>query len=85
MPLPAGVPEDLSCIRPEAGVCSPDAAGALGGRITRMQYVGDRTEFWIDTPIGVLTVVEISSADRRSGDRVGLQVDPRDVKFLNPA
>ena len=87
VPLPAGVPEEfLLCIRPEKWrVVSPDAVGALGGRITRMQYVGDRTELWIDTPIGVQTVVEISSADRRVGDGVGLQVDPRDVKFLEPA
>jgi iron(III) transport system ATP-binding protein len=84
VPLPAGAPEGfLLCIRPEKWrVVPPDANDALGGRITKMQYVGDRTELWIDTPIGVLAVVEISTADRRAGDHVGLAVDPRDVKFL---
>jgi ABC-type Fe3+/spermidine/putrescine transport system ATPase subunit len=87
VPLPAGVPAQfLLCIRPEKWrVLSPDAPGALSGHITKMQYVGDRTELWIDTPIGVLTVVEISSADRRAGDRVGLAVELRDVKFLAAA
>jgi len=84
VPLPVGVPDEfLLCIRPEKWrVVSPDAAGALSGRVTKMQYVGDRTELWIDTPLGALTVVEISSADRRAGEGVGLHVDPRDVKFL---
>jgi iron(III) transport system ATP-binding protein len=84
VPLPACVAEEfVLCVRPEKWrVVSPETAGALGGRIIKMQYVGDRTELWIDTPISVLTVVEISSVDRRVDDRVGLVVDPRDVKFL---
>ena len=84
VPLPAGAPEGfLLCIRPEKWrVVPPDANDALGGRITKMHYVGDRTELWIDTPIGALIVVEISSAHRRAGEGVGLYVDPRDVKFL---
>ena len=84
MVLPADAPENfLLCVRPEKWrVTAPEAAGTITGLITKSQYIGDRTELWIDTPIGVLTVVEISSADRRNGDRVGLAVDPRDVKVL---
>jgi ABC-type Fe3+/spermidine/putrescine transport system ATPase subunit len=66
-------------------VTSPDGDGTLTGRITKVQYLGDRTEFRVDTPAGVMTVIETSAADRRVGDSVGLNVAPHDVKFVAPA
>jgi ABC-type Fe3+/spermidine/putrescine transport system ATPase subunit len=84
VPISAPVPKAFTlCIRPEKWrAVAPDTNGALGGRIVKVQYVGDRTELSVDTPVGMMAVVEISSAERRVNDLVGLQVDPRDVKFL---
>jgi len=82
VPVPAESAFSL-CIRPEKWrAVSPDAPSALRGRIAKVQYIGDRTEFWADTPAGLTLVVEISGADRRADDLVGLCVDPRDVKVL---
>ena len=82
--LPADLPPAfLLCIRPEKWrTVSPETPDVLRGRITKVQYIGDRTEFWVDTPAGVMMVVEISAPDRRPNDLVGLQVEPRDVKVL---
>jgi iron(III) transport system ATP-binding protein len=82
--LPAGTPASASlCIRPEKWrVQPPDAAGVLKGSITATHYVGDRTELRLDTAAGTITVIEISAADRRVGDRVGLRVDKADVRVL---
>jgi len=84
IPFPAGCSDASTlCIRPEKWrVVAPETPGALAGRITKAQYVGDRTEFWVDTPAGTMMVVEISSPDRRPDDAVALQVDPREVTFL---
>jgi len=84
VPLPTYLPTVYSlCIRPEKWrAVSPESPCALTGRVTKVQYVGDRTEIRVDTPAGVMIVVEISSLDRRPNDLVGLQVEPRDVKFL---
>jgi iron(III) transport system ATP-binding protein len=84
LPAPAGLPAGASlCIRPEkwrAG--APDAPGTLAGRIVETRYVGDRLEFIADTAVGRISVVEMSEADRRAGDRVSLTVAPRDVKWV---
>ena len=71
------------CIRPEKWrAVAPDASGVLKGRIVKVQYVGDRNEFAVDTRAGQMTVVELSDQDRQIGDVIGLRVDPRDVKLL---
>lgn len=84
IPLPVDTSATYSlCIRPEKWrAVSPEARRALTGRITKVQYIGDRTEIWVDTPAGVMMVVEISALARRLNDLVGLQVEPGDVKFL---
>jgi ABC-type Fe3+/spermidine/putrescine transport system ATPase subunit len=84
LPAPPGMPEGASlCIRPEKWRAGPpDAPGTLAGRIVETRYVGDRLEFVADTPIGRISVVEMSDLDRRAGDPVGLTVAPRDVKWV---
>jgi ABC-type Fe3+/spermidine/putrescine transport system ATPase subunit len=84
LPAPAGLPADASlCIRPEKWRAGPaDAPGTLAGRIVETRYVGDRLEFVADTPVGRISVVEMSDADRRPGEPVGLTVAPRDVKWV---
>jgi ABC-type Fe3+/spermidine/putrescine transport system ATPase subunit len=84
IPLPIDTPATYSlCIRPEKWrAVSPETRCALTGRIIKVQYIGDRTEIWVDTPAGVMMVVEISSLARRLNDLVGLEVEPPDVKFL---
>jgi iron(III) transport system ATP-binding protein len=85
LPAPAAMPEEgaILCIRPEKWrAAAPDAPDALAGRIVETRYVGDRLEFIADTPIGHVAVVEMSRAERRPGDRVGLTVDPADVKWV---
>jgi ABC-type Fe3+/spermidine/putrescine transport system ATPase subunit len=85
IPLPADIADGASlCIRPEKWrAISPEAGDVLKGRIAKVQYVGDRTEFWVDTAAGVMAVVEISASDRRNGDLVGLRVDARDIRVLS--
>jgi ABC-type Fe3+/spermidine/putrescine transport system ATPase subunit len=84
LPAPSGLPADASlCIRPEKWRAGPpDAPGTLAGRIVETRYVGDRLEFVADTPVGRISVVEMSDADRRPDDRVGLTVAPRDIKWV---
>jgi len=84
LPSPPDLPEGASlCIRPEKWRAGPpDTAGTLAGRIVETRYVGDRLEFVADTPVGRLSVVEMSDVERRPGDRVGLNVAPRDVKWV---
>jgi ABC-type Fe3+/spermidine/putrescine transport system ATPase subunit len=84
LPAPAHMPAGASlCIRPEKWRAGPpDARGTLTGRIVETRYVGDRLEFVVDTPVGRLSVVEMSDVDRRAGDQVGLTVAPRDVKWV---
>ena len=84
LPAPSDLPADASlCIRPEKWRAGPpDAPGTLVGRIVETRYVGDRLEFVAETPVGRISVVEMSDADRRPGDAVGLGVAPRDVKWV---
>ncbi|HMK82063.1 MAG TPA: ABC transporter ATP-binding protein [Xanthobacteraceae bacterium] len=82
--LPSGTAASASlCVRPEKWSVQPaDAEAALRGSIIATQYVGDRTELRVDTVVGTMAVIELSAADRRVGDRVGLRVDGRDVRVL---
>jgi ABC-type Fe3+/spermidine/putrescine transport system ATPase subunit len=84
VPVPAESGENVAvCIRPEKWrIVSPDSGAALTGRIAKVQYFGDRTDLRVDTPAGPMTVIEISAADRRAGDLIGLQVEARDVRFV---
>ncbi len=84
LPAPPDMPAGASlCIRPEKWRAGPpDVPGTLAGRIVETRYVGDRLEFVADTAVGRLSVVEMSDVDRRAGDRVGLTVAPRDVKWV---
>src|SRR5262249_24447347 len=87
VPIPAGSAENTAvCIRPEKWrIVAPDSGSALTGRIAKVGYFGYRTDLRVDTPAGAMTVIEISAADRRVGDLVGLQVEARDVKFVAAA
>ncbi len=86
LPVPTGVPDEgaMLCVRPEKWrSVSPEAPGTLQGRIMETRYVGDRLEFIVDTPAGRMAVVEMSRDERRPGDVVRLDVDPRDVKWIS--
>ncbi len=86
VPVLPGMPDGASlCVRPEKWRAGPpDAPGTLAGRIVETRYVGDRVELVADTPAGRITVVEMSQQDRGVGDRVGLTVAARDVKWVRP-
>jgi iron(III) transport system ATP-binding protein len=72
------------CIRPEKWrIGPPDANAALTGNIRKLQYLGDRTELWVDTPIGEILVIEMSSRPLRPNEPVGLRVEASDVRFLD--
>jgi iron(III) transport system ATP-binding protein len=72
------------CIRPEKWrIGPPDANAALNGNIRKVQYLGDRTELWLDTPIGEILVIEMNSRPPRPNELVGLRVEASDVRFLD--
>ena len=76
--------EFFLCIRPEKWrIGPPDADAALNGNIRKLQYLGDRTELWVDTPIGEMLVIEMSSRPLRPNEPVGLRVEAGDVRFLD--
>jgi iron(III) transport system ATP-binding protein len=82
---PAGMPHDGAalCIRPEKWrPTTPGTPETLTGRVVDTRYVGDRLEFAADTPIGRVSVVEMSREERRTGDLIGLAINPRDVKWV---
>jgi ABC-type sugar transport system ATPase subunit len=90
--LDLAIPDDMAnqgfflCIRPEKWrVGPPDADAALNGNVRKVQYLGDRTELWVDTPIGQMLVIEMSSRIPRPGELVGLGVEASDVRFLENA
>jgi iron(III) transport system ATP-binding protein len=84
LPAPPDLPDSASlCIRPEKWRAGPpDTPGTLAGRIVETRYVGDRLEFVAETPVGRISVVEMSHTERRPGDPVGLGVAPHDVKWV---
>ena len=45
-------------------------------------FVGDRTEYRIDTAIGQISVTALNALELRVGERIGLEVSPQDVKVL---
>jgi iron(III) transport system ATP-binding protein len=88
--LDLAIPDHLAsqefclCIRPEKWrIGPPDANAALNGNIRKVQYLGDRTELWVDTPIGEILVIEMSSRPLRPNESVGLRVEANDVRFLD--
>lgn len=77
-------PGKLLCIRPEKwhiGDTSQDQR-SLPGKIKSITYLGDRCEYGIDTPIGVVTAVELTGRNRTVGDPVTLSVAPVDIRFV---
>jgi iron(III) transport system ATP-binding protein len=76
--------EFFLCIRPEKWrIGPPDATAALNGNIRKLQYLGDRTELWVDTPIGEILGIEMSSRALRPNEPVGLHLEASDVRFLD--
>jgi iron(III) transport system ATP-binding protein len=76
--------EFFLCIRPEKWrIGPPDANAALNGTIRKAQYLGDRTELWVDTPIGEILVIEMSPRPPHQGELVGLRVEASDVRLLD--
>ncbi len=73
----------MLCIRPEKWrLISPQAPGAILGRISDTTFVGDRTEYGIDTSFGHLIAVELNADVREPGDNVGLAIASREIKIL---
>jgi ABC-type Fe3+/spermidine/putrescine transport system ATPase subunit len=60
----------------------PDEAGAIAGRVIDSSFVGDRTEYRIETSFGQVNAVELNSVVRQSGDCVGLSVAADDIKIV---
>lgn len=76
-------PGSMLCIRPEKWrITRPDASDAIVGDVVETSFVGDRTEYRVDTGIGMLSVTELNAIDRRPGDRVGLEVSAQDIKVV---
>ncbi len=73
----------MLCIRPEKWrLISPQAPAAVFGRISETTFVGDRTEYRIDTSFGQLIAVELNAAVREPGDSVGLEITAREIKIV---
>jgi len=73
----------MLCIRPEKWrLVGAGQAGALPGRIAYSSFVGDRTEYRIDTPAGPVSVVELNAVPRRVGDEIGLAVAAEDIRVV---
>jgi iron(III) transport system ATP-binding protein len=76
-------PGAMLCIRPEKWrLTAPEEPGALAGVLVDASFVGDRTEYRVDTPLGRLLVTELDAIDRQPGDRVGLIVRAPDIKVV---
>ncbi len=45
-------------VRPNAITLEPSAGGPLSGRITHAAYLGDHVEYEVETPAGVLFIVD---------------------------
>ncbi|MGP1614761.1 MAG: TOBE domain-containing protein, partial [Pollutimonas bauzanensis] len=81
---PGGPPAQgaMLCIRPEKWrLVNPERA-AIAGRIASTSFIGDRTEYWIDTAFGQIAAVELNAAVRRPGEAVGLEVAAHDIRII---
>jgi iron(III) transport system ATP-binding protein len=81
---PAGAPVQVS-IRPEAWCLhGPAGTNLIGGTLAARSYLGQRIQYWVDTPAGRQQVVEINPQQIHSpGEQnVRLHVRPEDVLVL---
>ena len=80
MPPKAG---SVLCIRPEKWrFAQIESKGVIAGEVIETTFVGDRTEYRIDTAIGQISVTALNALELRVGERIGLEVSPQDVKVL---
>ena len=71
------------CIRPEKWrFTQVRAKGVIAGEVIETTFVGDRTEYRIDTAIGQISVTALNALERAVGEHVGLEVSPQDVKVV---
>ncbi|HEX3637868.1 MAG TPA: ABC transporter ATP-binding protein [Paraburkholderia sp.] len=76
-------PGELLCIRPEKWrVRQAGTPGAIAGRVVEASFVGNRTEYRIDTAFGQMSVVQLDAGPRLQGDAVGLEVSPADIRVI---
>jgi len=73
----------VAMIRPESiTIVSPEAA-SLAGRVETVSFVGDRQRLSVSGAAGKAIMVDApNTLDVKSGDRVGLLVDPAAIRFL---
>ncbi|MBV9785385.1 MAG: ABC transporter ATP-binding protein [Acidisphaera sp.] len=78
-------PGKALCIRPEKWRIADGTEDRRGlpGTITRVSYTGDRCEYAIETPAGVISAVELTGRNRGTGDSVTLSVAPADIKLVS--
>ena len=75
-------------VRPEkfSLAAAADAPGALPGVVSSVVYVGDCTRYLVDVEGGVRLIVKVqnrrTTARVRTGERVGLRLDPTDARLL---
>jgi spermidine/putrescine ABC transporter ATP-binding subunit len=78
----------LMVVRPEklSLASFADTPGTLPGVVSSLVYVGDCTRYLIDVEGAVRLVVKVqnrrTSEHARQGERVGLRLDPADVRLL---
>ncbi|MFL9901307.1 ABC transporter ATP-binding protein [Paraburkholderia fungorum] len=76
-------PGELLCIRPEKWrVRQAGTPGAIAGRVAEASFVGNRTEYRIDTAFGQMSVVQLDAGPRLPGDAVSLEVNPTDIRVI---
>jgi ABC-type sugar transport system ATPase subunit len=73
----------MLCIRPEKWrLVGVDEPGVLRGRIKQASFVGDRTEYRVDTDAGAMLAVQLDGELLRPGAAVGLAVRADDIKVV---
>ncbi|MGE0801076.1 MAG: ABC transporter ATP-binding protein [Lautropia sp.] len=74
-------PGSVLCIRPEKWrITSPLARDAVRGSIVEASFIGDRTEYLVETSFGRQLVVALTDETHAVGEAVGLSVGARDIR-----
>jgi ABC-type Fe3+/spermidine/putrescine transport system ATPase subunit len=74
---------ELLCIRPEKWrVRQPGTPGSIAGRVAEASFVGNRTEYRIDTAFGQMSVVQLDAGPRLPGDAIGIEVAADDIRVI---
>jgi len=74
---------ELLCIRPEKWrVREAGTPRSIAGRVAETSFVGNRTEYRIDTPFGQMSAVQLDAGPRRPGELVGIEVAADDIRVV---